>query len=114
MSGKPDLGPVISKTIDHLNQLAGTSYRPTAKATIKLVHARLADGFSLDNFITVLKFKWDDWRDDPKMQRYFRPETLFGSKFEGYLQTAKRNGNGTSPMSEEEEREWRKRTFVNG
>lgn len=106
----PDHGPVISETINCLNQIAGTSYRPTTKATVKHIRARLAEGFTIDDLILVVKHKWSDWRDDSKMLQYFRPETLFGSKFESYLEVAKRNDNGTQAT---EDPGWRKRTFIN-
>ena len=37
----------------------------------------------------MIAYKVSKWKDDPRMQGYLRPETLFGSKFEGYLQEAR-------------------------
>jgi uncharacterized phage protein (TIGR02220 family) len=49
------------------------------------VEARIKDGFKLQEFKTVIDFKIDEWSNDDKMKKYVRPETLFGSKFNGYL-----------------------------
>ena len=33
----------------------------------------------------MIKIKSKEWKNDDKMSKYLRPETLFGAKFEGYL-----------------------------
>ena len=71
--------------IEHLNKRASTSYRPSTKKTQAIIRARLAEGFTIDNFKTVIDKKCDEWLGDEKMERYLRPETLFSNKFEGYL-----------------------------
>ena len=38
-----------------------------------------------DDFKKVIDVKSLEWNKDPKMCKYLRPETLFGNKFEGYL-----------------------------
>lgn len=71
--------------VSHLNDRAGTNYKHTSSKTRTCIHARLAEGFKLDDFITVIDKKCDEWLGDPKMEKYLRPETLFGTKFESYL-----------------------------
>ena len=71
--------------VDYLNHQAGTSYRPTTKKTKDCIKARLNEGFTIDDFKTVIDKKCAEWIGDEKMERYLRPETLFGTKFEGYL-----------------------------
>lgn len=68
-----------------LNEAAGTSYRPTSKKTRQLIHARWAEGFRLPDFEAVIATMSAAWLNDPKMGAYLRPETLFGTKFESYL-----------------------------
>ena len=68
-----------------LNTAAGTSYRDTAKKTRELINARLNEGYTLEDFRTVIAKKTAEWKDDPRMAGYLRPETLFGTKFEQYL-----------------------------
>lgn len=86
LSGKPDCLPVkVREIIDYLNSVLGTSYRASSKKNTSLINARLNDGFTVDDFKAVIDKKAAAWRDDPKMAKYLRPETLFGTKFEGYL-----------------------------
>ena len=71
--------------IARLNEKAGTNYRSSSKATQNHINARIAEGFTVEDFYTVIDKKCAEWRGDPKMEKYLRPETLFGSKFENYL-----------------------------
>ncbi|WP_263987240.1 conserved phage C-terminal domain-containing protein [Limosilactobacillus fermentum] len=84
LSGKPDHAP-YQEIMDYLNQKAGTSYRASSKATQRLVHARMSENFTVDDFKKVIDIKVANWKDDPKMSKYLRPATLFGTKFESYL-----------------------------
>lgn len=74
-----------SEIIDYLNLKAGTKYRATSKKTQGLIKARFKEGFDIDDFKTVIDKKTTEWKNDKKMNQYLRPETLFGTKFEGYL-----------------------------
>lgn len=87
---KEDLKKIYSVDVDdiinHLNAVAGTSYQPETKETYSLILARAKEGYTNDNFITVIDKKAQEWKGDPKMGKYLRPKTLFASdKFEGYL-----------------------------
>lgn len=84
LSGKPDHAP-YQEIISYLNQQAGTSYRASSKATQRLVHARMSEDFTVEDFKKVIDIKVAAWKDDPKMSQYLRPATLFGTKFESYL-----------------------------
>lgn len=83
--------------VEYLNQKAGTHYKPSSKATQTKIHARLKEGFTLDNFKTVIDKKVAEWKCT-EMEQYLRPETLFGTKFEGYLNAniVKKEGNKPS------------------
>ena len=74
-----------TELVDFLNETCGTSYRANAKKTRSLIRARMSEGFTVDDFRTVIYKKAKQWKDDTKMCKYLRPETLFGPKFEGYL-----------------------------
>lgn len=82
--GKPDSVP-YKKIIDYLNEVANKKYRHTTAKTKALIKARSNEGFTLDDFKKVIDVKNDEWKDDEKMQKFIRPETLFGTKFESYL-----------------------------
>jgi uncharacterized phage protein (TIGR02220 family) len=79
--------------VGHLNEKAGTKYKASSKETQKLIHARMADGYTVEDFVAVIDKKCTQWKGDAKMQEYLRPSTLFGTKFEGYL-----NAPATAPQ----------------
>lgn len=70
------------KIIDYLNRKTNSHYRPTSKATRRLIKARYNEGFT---FKSVIDKKCAEWLQDGNMVQYLRPETLFGTKFEAYL-----------------------------
>ena len=75
----------VRQVVDRLNEVCGTNYRPSTAATRKHIQARLREGFTVENFYRVIDKKAAQWRGTD-MAKYLRPETLFGSKFESYLQ----------------------------
>lgn len=83
-SEEPDQLP-YKEVVDYLNEKTGSKYRSSGTKTKKLIKARFNEGFSLDDFRTVIDVKSKQWLTDQKMKQYLRPETLFGTKFESYL-----------------------------
>ncbi len=71
--------------IEHLNEQTGSSYRANTPKTKQLIDARMKEGFTVEDFKTVIDKKTAMWKNDTKMVGFLRPETLFGTKFEGYL-----------------------------
>ena len=71
--------------IDYLNEKTGSQFRNTTKKTQTLIKARFAEGFNLDDFKKVIDTKAAEWLNDSKMSKFLRPETIFGTKFESYL-----------------------------
>lgn len=84
VSGKPDSLP-YSEIIDYLNEKADRQFKSTTKKTQSLIKARFNDGWEVEDFKTVIDKKTKEWLGDSKMENYLRPETLFGTKFESYL-----------------------------
>ena len=83
---KPDEVADKTKTIiDYLNEKTDSHYKATTPKTKQLVQARLKEGFTVDDFKTVIDKKTATWLNDNKMNKYLRPLTLFGTKFEDYL-----------------------------
>jgi uncharacterized phage protein (TIGR02220 family) len=74
-----------SEIVEHLNERTGSRYRSSTKKTRRLIRARWNEGFRLDDFKTVIDKKCVEWMGDEKMEKYLRPPTLFGTKFESYL-----------------------------
>lgn len=77
---------VYSQIISYLNEKAGTRYKASTPKTKSSINARLAEGFTIDDFKRVIDNKCMDWIGT-EWEKYLRPETLFGTKFEGYLNT---------------------------
>ena len=75
----------IVEIINYLNRVADKKYRHTTKAHQRHIKARLREGFIVDDFKKVIDIKATEWKNDKNMNQYLRPETLFGTKFESYL-----------------------------
>ena len=73
------------EVVNHLNKCAGTQYKSTTANTRKLVKARLKEGFTVEDMKLVIDKKCAEWLNNPEMAKFLRPDTLFGNKFEGYL-----------------------------
>lgn len=81
-------GDIYKDIVGFLNEKTGRNFKPGIAKTKAAINARLAEGFKLDDFKKVIEKKTKEWGKDPKMQQYLRPETLFGTKFESYLNAA--------------------------
>lgn len=77
----------FKEIIEHLNRKSGKNYRYSSKATQKHIKARIKEGFTLEDFKRVIDWKVSKWIGTD-MEQYLRPETLFGTKFESYLNEA--------------------------
>lgn len=92
LSGKPDF--VYADAVNYLNEKAGTNYKHTSSKTRALIDSRIKDGFKLKDFQKVIDNKTKEWLKTD-MAKYLRPETLFGTKFESYLnQPVKETSSG--------------------
>lgn len=74
----------FKEIISYLNEKAGTKYRASGSKTQRLIKARFNDGFNDEDFKKVINIKVAEW-SGTDMAKYLRPETLFGTKFESYL-----------------------------
>jgi uncharacterized phage protein (TIGR02220 family) len=84
-----DINNIIKYIVEYLNKKAKTNYKPTTNKTKSLINARINEGFTKEDFIKVIDNKANEWLGTD-MERYLRPETLFGTKFEGYLNQKKK------------------------
>ena len=75
---------VYKEIIDYLNMRIGSNYKDSTKKTRDLIKARLNEKFTIDDFKIVIDKMCVEWMNS-EMQKYLRPETLFGTKFESYL-----------------------------
>lgn len=76
----------VTEIVNYLNQKANTKYRINSDKTKKAIVARLNEKYTVDDFKHVIDVKCAEWLGNPEFEKYLRPETLFGNKFENYLQ----------------------------
>jgi predicted phage replisome organizer/uncharacterized phage protein (TIGR02220 family) len=94
----------VSRILDYLNQATGRNYKTSSKATQKHINARFSEGYTEEDFKKVIDNKVSEWLHNPKMQAYLRPDTLFGTKFDSYLNqevTEKKPGIEINPKQRE-------------
>lgn len=77
--------PEYKEIIQYLNTKSGRKFKHNTSGTKTKIKARYEEGFSLDDFKRVIRTKCDKWLNSEKYEMYLRPETLFGNKFESYL-----------------------------
>lgn len=70
--------------IEYLNNKAKTQFKSNSKKTKSLIDARIREKYTLEDFEIVIDNKCEEWLNTD-MEKYLRPETLFGNKFESYL-----------------------------
>ena len=80
-----DQNDTIDTIIMLLNEMTGKKFSLKTKRTRDLIRARINDGHDYNAFHTVIAKKSGEWLTEPKWNQYLRPETLFGTKFESYL-----------------------------
>jgi uncharacterized phage protein (TIGR02220 family) len=83
--------PFINAVIEDLNKQCSTSYKPTSQKTRKYISARIREGFKFEDFQRVHRIKCAEWKGTD-MEKYLRPETLYGTKFESYLNQKEKSG----------------------
>lgn len=79
-----EIDNIYTPVVAYLNEKAGTKYRASSAKTQKVIHARVAEGFTLEDFMAVIDKKTAEWMGT-EWEKFLRPETLFGPKFESYL-----------------------------
>lgn len=70
--------------ISYLNQKAGTQFKDKSKDSRRHIKARFDEGYTLEDFKKVIDGRVAAWKGTD-MEQYLRPATLFGTKFESYL-----------------------------
>ena len=75
----------FSEVVEYLNAKTGSAYKPSTRRTQELIRARWNEGFTLQDMKKVIDLKTAEWLHDSQWRKYLRPETLFGTKFESYL-----------------------------
>lgn len=97
---------IIESITNYLNSAAKTNFKTDTRETITLITAKLKSGYGEKDFKAVIDVKAGQWLNDSSMKGYLRPATLFGSKFESYLneapKTVSNQGAKITPIYEPE------------
>ena len=83
---------IVEFAVLKLNEYTKSDFRATTKGTQTKVKALEKQRFTKEDIDLVIRFKTKEWLNNADMRQYLRPETLFGSHFESYLQAAKLAG----------------------
>lgn len=78
----------FEEIVSYLNNKTGKKFDYRSKETQAKIKARWGTNGnrrSLEDFKRVIDNKCAQWLNDEKMISFLRPETLFGTKFESYL-----------------------------
>ena len=92
MSSKLD--GAAASVLDYMNKLANRDFKHI-KSNLDLIKTRLSEGFTVDECKDVIFNQKREFLDkklkkgDKDLSKYYRPMTLFGENFEGYLQDYK-------------------------
>lgn len=71
--------------IEYLNVKTGSKFKATTKPYIQAIRSRLKEGYTVDDFKTVIDKKCREWKGT-KLEKYLTPKTLFApSHFDTYL-----------------------------
>lgn len=94
-----NINKLYERVINYLNNTTKKNFKPTSNKTIKLINARLNEGFCEEDFYKVIDIKSSQWINSD-MQKFLRPETLFSNKFEGYLNEVVKEDNKFEKVEE--------------
>ena len=89
------LNNIYSQVINYLNEKANSKYKATSKDNQKHIKARINEGYGFDDFKKVVDNMCSAWKNT-EFENYLRPSTLFGVKFENYLNWKKTGGNNNA------------------
>lgn len=88
----------IKSIVIYLNNKVGSDFKINTPKTIALIQSRLKEGFTVENFKSVIDKKATEWMSNDEMVKYLRPETLFGTKFESYFNQKSVQSSEHKPM----------------
>lgn len=74
----------IKEIIEFLNKECNKNFKSNTKNTVNIIIKRLKEGFTVEDFKKVILKKSKQWKNTD-FDKFLRPTTLFGDKFEGYL-----------------------------
>lgn len=88
----------VEEIVLYLNHATGKKFSITGTDNVKHVLKRLKENYSVDDFKHVIDVKTSQWKNTD-MDTYLRPQTLFGSKFDAYLNESINHGTKQTSSS---------------
>lgn len=79
-----DAEQIVKEIVDYLNSKLNSKFTYDCKKTISLINKLLSRKYTLEDMKTVIDKKYDEWIDT-EYAKFLRPSTLFGEKFDEYL-----------------------------
>ncbi len=74
----------VNEVIDYLNKKTGKKFKSTTKKYREHINARFNEKYTIDDFKKVIDIKVANWTGT-EFEQYLQPVTLFGNKFDQYL-----------------------------
>jgi uncharacterized phage protein (TIGR02220 family) len=79
-----NMNEIYESIISYLNQKAGTAYKSETASYRKFIDSKLKFGYKIEDFYKVIDNKTNEWVGT-EFHKFLRPETIFGNKFDSYL-----------------------------
>lgn len=79
-----NINDLVNRVIDYLNTKCKTRYKANTNDVKKHLIARINEGYTYEDFVKVIDIKYAEWKGT-EFEKFLRPATLFGSKFQSYL-----------------------------
>jgi len=85
----------VNEVFEYFRTKTGSQVLSTTKPLREKIHARLAEGYTVDQCKRAIAFVYADKKDNPEQKKYIRIETIFApTKFPGYLDAQLRYSEG--------------------
>ena len=85
----------VDEVFAYFKQRTGSQVQSTTKPLRSMIHARLVEGYTVDQCKRAIAFVYADKKDNPEQRKYIRIETIFApTKFPGYLDAQLRYSGG--------------------
>jgi uncharacterized phage protein (TIGR02220 family) len=79
-----NINELVNRVIEYLNLKCKTRYKANTNDVKKHLIARINEGYTYEDFVKVIAIKCAEWKGT-EFEKYLRPATLFGIKFQSYL-----------------------------
>ncbi len=81
---------VCAESIKYLNEKADRVFQPDTRGILKLFTAEWSHRYGIKQYKGVIDYLVLKWKNNPQMEQYLRPATIFGpEKFPEYLAEAR-------------------------